>query len=666
MREVKPTQKPVPSSDIKDLFFNSGLLDIWATSLEHKYIDRFGNCHLTAAGMEWLFKELVEKFKIDMNTAIVAAGYITIDSFQQGANLPNNELTQRNHILRDESTGEYYRWDGDLPKQVPAGSTPQSTGGIGKGAWVGVGDASLREDLNKNTGATIVKTKSGESVQYIIDSIKEKSALNDALYAGDYNSIQEALDLTKVHSETIVSPNVYTENVTLSNKNLGGFGDASMIMPQGNKAALLIKNSNPQWTYRYLSNLSFRGSADIVQTGVEFDPDNSLSGRIAFNGISFNRLDKSIHKPSGNIGNTYQHISAGNVNYFMYAEAKSNMHIGADSVQNSHFETIHKYAFYLDGKKEKGGIGGFCIRDSIIEASNGGGLYVKSKGDTPITPILLSNVWFERMCNSPTVNVDNVEQKPQILKFIDNKIAYVEYSSINQIELINSNLVMYGCNFDNRDLKQSIVVDDNSSIICYDAFMNGAGHVDVIVESIAQQNGKINSVGLSMRGSNFVGRVNRPASGIIRQAVTFDKDQEYRFDGDKRTVGTRVSDGVLSEFCQEFNVASGTNQAVITGLTTQITSGKWYAWGVNAKKIAGDGRLDFLYGITLGSVYMKEGEWVRTFGYAQATRSDSTNIMVRTTSSHLKFRISDLFIVEFNTEREARLFSNSKVSINDM
>ena len=155
MREVKPTQKPVPSSDIKDLFFNSGLLDIWATSLERKYIDRFGNCHLTAAGMEWLFKELVETFKVDMNAAIVAAGYITIDSFQQGADLPNNELTQRNHILRDETTGEYYRWDGDLPKQVPAGSTPQSTGGIGKGAWVSVGDASLRSDLATDGGKLI-------------------------------------------------------------------------------------------------------------------------------------------------------------------------------------------------------------------------------------------------------------------------------------------------------------------------------------------------------------------------------------------------------------------------------------------------------------------------------------------------------------------------------
>ncbi|HEM6857221.1 TPA: hypothetical protein U2I44_002152 [Providencia rettgeri] len=164
-QNVKPTQEPVPSSNIKDLFFNSGLLDIWATSLEPRYIDRFGNCHLTAAGMEWLFKELVETFKVDMNTAIVAAGYITIDSFQQGADLPNNELTQRNHILRDETTGEYYRWDGELPKQVPAGSTPESTGGIGKGAWVSVGDASLRGNLRSEDGLSFIGETNYEGVR---------------------------------------------------------------------------------------------------------------------------------------------------------------------------------------------------------------------------------------------------------------------------------------------------------------------------------------------------------------------------------------------------------------------------------------------------------------------------------------------------------------------
>ncbi|WP_164722527.1 hypothetical protein [Escherichia coli] len=65
-----------------------------------------------------------------------------IKSFQVGA-----EITLTNQALHDETSGEYYRWDGVLPKTVPAGSTPETTGGIGLGAWVSVGDASLRGDL---------------------------------------------------------------------------------------------------------------------------------------------------------------------------------------------------------------------------------------------------------------------------------------------------------------------------------------------------------------------------------------------------------------------------------------------------------------------------------------------------------------------------------------
>lgn len=59
-------------------------------------------------------------------------------------------LALPNQVLRLEATGEYYRWDGALPKTVPAGSTPQSTGGIGLGAWLSVGDATLRENLSSN------------------------------------------------------------------------------------------------------------------------------------------------------------------------------------------------------------------------------------------------------------------------------------------------------------------------------------------------------------------------------------------------------------------------------------------------------------------------------------------------------------------------------------
>lgn len=49
-----------------------------------------------------------------------------------------------------------YRWDGALPKEVSAGSTPKTSGGVGLGAWVSVGDASLRNGLTSSKGFTLI------------------------------------------------------------------------------------------------------------------------------------------------------------------------------------------------------------------------------------------------------------------------------------------------------------------------------------------------------------------------------------------------------------------------------------------------------------------------------------------------------------------------------
>ncbi|HIH4784338.1 TPA: hypothetical protein ACYR7H_003474 [Morganella morganii] len=170
-----PTQNAVPSEAPRDLKFNSGKIDEFVTSLEHEYKDRFGRCHMTIEGMKWMFDQLVLRFKVDMNQAIISAGYITVDSFQQGAQLPNNEITQRNQILRDETTGEYYRWDGDLPKVVTAGSTPESTGGIGKGGWIDIGGANLRTDLKADNGFTFVGGLT-ENYLRVFDNVAEMVA----------------------------------------------------------------------------------------------------------------------------------------------------------------------------------------------------------------------------------------------------------------------------------------------------------------------------------------------------------------------------------------------------------------------------------------------------------------------------------------------------------
>lgn len=156
---TQPTNLPVPSESPRDLKFNAGKIDEFVTSLQREYEDRFGNKHYTIEGIRWVAQQ-----------AIAAFGYISLDSFEDG-----NTLTLPNQVLRLESTGEYYRWDGAFPKSVPAGSTPDSTGGVGVGAWLSVGDATLRELLSSSSGAGAIGTSGGDTVQEALGKVRTSS-----------------------------------------------------------------------------------------------------------------------------------------------------------------------------------------------------------------------------------------------------------------------------------------------------------------------------------------------------------------------------------------------------------------------------------------------------------------------------------------------------------
>lgn len=128
------TGASVPSNQVKDFSDNAQIVDEIVHLQQPSTLDRFGNMIKTWFGIQQ-----------DANSAIAAFGYITMDSFQAG-----NTLTLPNQVLRDTETGEYYRWDGAFPKTVPAGSTPDSAGGVGLGAWLGVGDATARAWVSEN------------------------------------------------------------------------------------------------------------------------------------------------------------------------------------------------------------------------------------------------------------------------------------------------------------------------------------------------------------------------------------------------------------------------------------------------------------------------------------------------------------------------------------
>lgn len=134
-----PTQLPVPSEKPQDLKFNAGKIDELVTSMGWTYTDRFGNKHYTIEGVNYLAQQVMNAF-----------GYITLTGvdFDTGAT-----VSTPNEVLFNPADNSYYKWTGSFAsggKVVPQGSTPESTGGIGPGAWLSVGDASVRPWVSQN------------------------------------------------------------------------------------------------------------------------------------------------------------------------------------------------------------------------------------------------------------------------------------------------------------------------------------------------------------------------------------------------------------------------------------------------------------------------------------------------------------------------------------
>ncbi|WP_219495444.1 GDSL-type esterase/lipase family protein [Proteus terrae] len=255
-----PTQNPVPSEAAKDLKFNSGKIDEFVTSMKDKYVDRFGKEHFTIEGLRWVAQQAISQF-----------GYITLDSFQKGA-----EITLPNQVLRDEVTGEYYRWDGDLPKSVPVNSTPDNSGGVGVSKWLGVGDATLRSELASNKGASLIGTSGGLTVQNALD----KKA----------NNHNETLDniMSKMASGDVVKICCYGDSTT------DGMGTSNWTgNPTANNNAIgeTNHNDNAQNAWPYQLQLLLR---KYYQNNNIYVYNAGYSGKKLIDGWALRNFDAAV------------------------------------------------------------------------------------------------------------------------------------------------------------------------------------------------------------------------------------------------------------------------------------------------------------------------------------------------------------------------------------
>lgn len=92
------------------------------------------------------------------------SGFVLLKAtFKTGAAIGN-----RNHVLIDDTTGIAYSWGGALPYFVPQNSTLESAGGIGELAWIARDLSSLREELSRPNGVSMV---GGAASSTLVDSV---------------------------------------------------------------------------------------------------------------------------------------------------------------------------------------------------------------------------------------------------------------------------------------------------------------------------------------------------------------------------------------------------------------------------------------------------------------------------------------------------------------
>lgn len=218
--------------------------------------------------------------------------------------------------------GDYYYWQGALPKVIPAGSTPASTGGVADGAWRPVGDLSLRNELIAANSGFLVdssnvksspvsgvnRTQLSKNSDFL--SLKDFGAVGDGT-TNDTAAIQRAVDYSSANGVGIYAPSgrykvdtiILKPNMSLRGEYIGNEGKGTSFLGngvddvfKGLNSDSLLATAGQSATVPYAHHVTLQGfEIDGGVNGVSKAFSTSLNGRgIAIFGSSLNFVDIDV------------------------------------------------------------------------------------------------------------------------------------------------------------------------------------------------------------------------------------------------------------------------------------------------------------------------------------------------------------------------------------
>lgn len=204
------TGNEVPSSALEDMADNAQTFDALVTQTEGTTTDRLGNT-----------RRVFQQILMDMGFQPLAG------SFQTGA-----KITARNQTLYDEVSHVFYAWGGVIPVGgyiIPAGSTPETAGGVSVGAWTDKTDLTLRGNLLLPSGADFIGFSQSEIYDYGTagEKLKQIVSITDAPFnAVSGTDSTAAIDAAAAAAQYVFVPEgqFISTNAALAYWKFFGFG----------------------------------------------------------------------------------------------------------------------------------------------------------------------------------------------------------------------------------------------------------------------------------------------------------------------------------------------------------------------------------------------------------------------------------------------------------
>lgn len=201
--------------------------------------------------------------------------------------------TDADKVVYDPVSKAWYSWGGTLPKVIPAGTNP-----LLDPLWKPQTDPNLRDDLAATTGAGIVKTTDGRTVQAHFDALESVTG---------FNAVGRFLNVTTLRANTpstarivVFVASAYSSSATETHYGGGffeSFDNATLNLPDD--GGIVIKPATGAIAWRRINY----GELQMVYWGVKPDGNTATASANAAaitRAMNYARTYKAaIHAPVG-------------------------------------------------------------------------------------------------------------------------------------------------------------------------------------------------------------------------------------------------------------------------------------------------------------------------------------------------------------------------------